>query len=166
VSFSLRVLSFACMLAVITVGGTVRAGAPNSCSFLTPAAVSTAIGQPVTGGTQSVVNDPSSSTSICMYRAGSLLIILSVNQLPSAAAARTEFGNELDKSRSHDEDAAQKAVSVPGIGDGAFYSADGPALVWTGLRGSYVVSIAQVGGAAAVPQDHMRGLLQTALSHN
>jgi hypothetical protein len=149
-------------------GSTVRAAAPNSCSFLTPAAVSGAIGQPVTGGTQSVINDPSSSTSICMYRAGSLVISLSVNQLPSAAAARAEFSDELSNSRSHDgENSAQKTVLISGIGDGAFYAVDGPAIGLTGLRGSFVIGIALLGsGAVAVPQERLRNLLQTALSHS
>ena len=162
-------VSTCCVLAIVASGsGSVaRAAAPNSCSFLTPAAVAAAIGQPVTGGTQSVVNDPSSSTSNCMYRAGSLLISLSVNQLPSAAAARAEYDDELSNSRAHDSSSsAQKTTLVPGLGDGAFSAADGPAIVLTGLRGGFVIGIALVGGGAtAVPLERLRNLLQTALNH-
>ena len=84
----------------------------------------------------------------------------------SSAAARAEFGDQLSNSRSHDdENSAQKTVLISGIGDGACYSADGPAL--TGFRASYVISIGLVGsGAAAVPQERLRSLLQTALSHS
>lgn len=79
-----------------------------------------------------------------------------------------EFGDELSNSRSHDdENSAQKTVLISGIGDGAFYSADGPAIGLTGFRASYVISIGLVGsGAAAVPQERLRSLLQTALSHS
>jgi hypothetical protein len=60
----------------------------------------------------------------------------------SSAAARAEFGDELSNSRSHDdENSAQKTVLISGIGDGAFYSADGPAIGLTGFRASYVISI-------------------------
>ncbi len=158
-------LLFAAVAVVSSVA--VGAAAPNSCSFLTPAAVSAAIGQPVTGGTQSVVNDPSSSTSTCMYRAGSLIISLSVNQLPSAAAARAEYSDELSNSRSHDaENSAQKTVLLSGVGEGAFYAADGPAIGLTGVHGSFVIGIGLVGsGAASVPQERLRTLLQAALSH-
>ena len=169
-TLNLRHSTFTCYLFVVLAAlssATVHAAAPNSCIFLTPAAVLRAIGQPVTGGTQSVVNDPSSSTSICMYRAGSLLISLSVNQLSSAAAARAEFSDELSNSRSHDENSAQKTALISGLGDGAFYAADGPAIGLTGLRGSFVISIGLLGsGAAAVPQERLHDLLQTALSHS
>jgi len=151
-------VSTCCALAIVASisDSEARAAAPNSCSFLTPAVVAAAIGQPVTGGTQSVVNDPSSSNSSCMYRAGSLLIVLSVNQLPSAAAARTEYEEELSNSRAHDSSSsAQKTASVSGLGDAAFSAADGPAISLTGLRG----------GATVVPQERLRTLLQTALNH-
>ena len=86
----------------------------------------------------------------------------------SSAAARAEFGDELSNSRSDDdENSAQKTVLISGIGDGAFYSADGPAIRLTGFRASYVISIGLVAsGAAAVPQERLRSLLQTALSHS
>ena len=162
-------VSICCALAIVASvsGSAARAAAPNSCSFLTPAAVAAAIGQPVTGGTQSVVNDPSSSTSNCMYRSGNLLISLSVNQLPSAAAARAEYDEELGNSRAHDSSSsAQKTTLVPGLGDGAFSAADGPAITITALRGSVVIGIGLVGGGAtAVPQERLRTLLQTALNH-
>jgi hypothetical protein len=103
-----------------------------------------------------------------MYRAGSLVISLSVNQLPSAAAARAEFSEELSNSRGHDdENSAQKTVLISGLGDEAFYAADDPAIGLTGLRGNFVISIGLVGGgAASVPQERLRNLLQTALSHS
>jgi hypothetical protein len=102
-----------------------------------------------------------------MYRAGSLLISLSVNQLRSAAAARAEYDDELSNSRAHDgSNAAQKTALVPGLGDGAFSAADGPAIVMTGVRGSFVIGIGLVGdGATAVPHERLRDLLQTALNH-
>jgi hypothetical protein len=159
-----------CLLIVLTTvdSSAASALAPNSCSFLTVAAVAGAIGQPVTGGIQSVVNDPSSSTSICMYRAGGLVISLSVNQFPSAAAARAEFSEELSNSPGHgDENSAQKTIPISGVGDGAFDAVDGPAIEMTGVRGSFVIGIALVGnGATAVPQEGLRNLLQTALSHS
>ena len=167
--FGCSYVSTCCVLAIVASisGSAARAAAPNSCSFLTPAAVAAAVGQPVTGGTQSVVNDPSSTTSICMYRAGSLLISLSVNQLASAAAARAEYDDELSNSRAHEgSSSAQKTVLVPGLGDGAFSAADGPAIGLTGVRGSFVIGIGLVGGGAtAVPQERLRNLLQSALSH-
>jgi hypothetical protein len=142
------------VLAILCSGGA-HAGAPNSCSFSTPAVVSAAIGQPVTGGTLSTVNDPSSSTSFCMYRAGTLIISLSVNQLASAAAARAEFDQEFRNSRGRDDDnPSQKTALISGLGDGAFYGADGPAIEVTGLRGSYVITIGVAGnGATAVSQE-------------
>ena len=69
-----------------------------------------------------------------------------MNQLPSAAAARAEFSEELSNSRGHDdENSAQKTVLISGLGDGAFYAADGPAIGLTGLRGNFVISIGLVG---------------------
>lgn len=88
---------------------TVSAVAPNSCSFLTPAAVSGAIGQPVTGGTQSIVNDPSSSKSICMYPGASAAAASST----AAAAA----GDAASGQRPTAERPARDAT--PGIAPGA-----------------------------------------------
>jgi hypothetical protein len=160
-------MKFTLVVLLAAGASTVHAAAPNSCAFLTPAAVSGAVGRPVTGGVVSIVNDPSSSTSNCMYRAGELIISLSVNQLPSAAAARAEFNDELDNSRSRDErDPAQQTALIPGLGDGAFYAIDGPAIAMTGVSGNLVITIALLGpGAGAVPQEHLHSLLQAALSH-
>jgi hypothetical protein len=155
------------LVGLVGVSIAAHAAAPNSCSFLTPAAVSSAIGQPVSGGTQSVVNDPTSSTSICPYRAGALMITLSVNQLPSEAAAHAEYNDELSNSRSHDGDnPSQKTSLISGLGDGAFSALDGPAITVTGVRGRYVIGISLLGdGASKIPQERLRALLQSALSH-
>ena len=132
--------------------------APQSCSLLTLALVSAAVGQPATGGQVSVADNPSSPTSACMYKAGAMLIVIQATQTPSAVAGRTEFDDKVKNSGT--------TQLEPGLGDGAFFSNDGPALSLTALRGARIIVISLVGGnAAAVPRERLHSLMQTALSH-
>src|SRR5665213_2930459 len=100
-----------------------QASAPNSCSFVTPAAWSAVLSRPVTGGTGSTVNDAASTASSCLYQAGTMFITVQVNQLATAAAAQKEYADQLDNSRSRDERDSQRTTVEAGIGDGAFSSA-------------------------------------------
>jgi hypothetical protein len=144
-----------------------QAAAPNSCSVVTPAAWSAALSRPVTGGTMSVVNDPASTASSCMYRAGAMFITLQVDQRATAVDAKKEYAEQLDNSRSRDERQSQRTTLESGIGDGAFSSAftDGSEVEFTALLGSRIVTFGLVGaGAAAVPHDRLRALMQSALT--
>jgi len=145
-----------------------QAAAPNSCSFVTPAAWSAALSRPVTGGTVSVVNDPAATASSCIYQAGAMFITVQVNQLATAAAAQKEYAEQLDNSRTRDERDSQRTTLESGIGDGAFSSAvtNGTEVEFTAVRGLRVVSFGLVGtGASAVPHDRLRALMQSALDH-
>jgi hypothetical protein len=154
-------LVLSCLLTLLLSGWDAplaRGEAPQSCSLLTLALVSAAVGQPATGGQVSVVDNPSSTTSACMYKAGAMLIVVEATQLPSAVAGRAEFDDKLKNS-----DTTQPE---PGLGDGAFFSKDGPALALTALRGARIIVISLVGGnSAAIPRERLHGLMQTALSH-
>jgi hypothetical protein len=145
-----------------------QAAAPNSCSFVTPAAWSAVLSRPVTGGAMSVVNDPASTASSCLYRAGAMLITLQVDQRATAPAAQKEYADQLDNSRSRDDRQSQHTTVEQGIGDGAFSSAftDGSEVEFTAILGSRIVTFGLVGaGAAAVPHDRLRNLMQSALTH-
>jgi hypothetical protein len=146
--------------------GVAQAAAPNSCSFATPAAWSAVLSQPVTGGTVSVVNDPASTASSCLYRAGAMFITLQVDQRATPAVAQKEYAEQLDNSRGRDEQQSQRTMLEPGIGDGAFSSAfsNGSEVEFTAVLGSRIVTFGLVGsGAAAVPHDRLRALMQSAL---
>jgi hypothetical protein len=80
-----------------------QAAAPNACSFVTPAAWSAVLSRPVTGGTMSVVDNPASTASSCMYKARAMFITLQVGQLATAAAAQKEYAEQLGNSRTRDE---------------------------------------------------------------
>ncbi len=145
----------------------VQASAPNSCSFVTPAAWSALLSRPVTGGTTSTVNDPASTASSCLYQAGTMFITVQVNQLATAAAAQKEYADQLGNSRSRDEQENQRTTLEAGIGDGAFSSAfaNGSEVEFTAVRGSRVVTFGLVGGgASAVSHDRLRTLMQSALN--
>lgn len=145
-----------------------QAAAPNSCGLVTPAAWAAVLSRLVTGGRMSVVNDPASTASSCVYQAGTLLITLQVNQLPTAAVAQKEYAEQLDNSRTRDERESQHTTVESGIGDGAFSSAftDGSEVEFTAVRESRVVTFGLVGsGASAVPHDRLRALMQSALNH-
>ena len=145
-----------------------RAAAPNSCSFVTPAAWSAVLSRPVTGGATSTVNDPSSTASSCLYQAGTMFITVQVNQLATDTAARKEYADQLDNSRGRDDRESQRTTVEAGIGDGAFSSAfaDGSEVEFTAIRGSRIVTFGLVGGgAAAVSHDRLRTLMQSALNH-
>ena len=145
-----------------------RASAPNSCSFVTPADWSTALSRPVTGGTSSTVNDPASTASSCLYQAGTMIIMVQVNQLATAAAAQKEYADRFDNGQSRDERDNQRTTIEAGIGDGAFSSAfaNGSEVEFTAVRGSRIMTFGLVGaGASAVSHDRLRTLMQSALSH-
>jgi hypothetical protein len=145
-----------------------QAAAPNSCSLVTPAAWSAVLSRPVTGGAMSVHDNPASTASSCMYQAGAMFITLQVDQLATAAAAQKEYAEQLDNSRIRDGRESQRTTVESGIGDGAFSSArtDGSEVEFTAVRGSRIVTFGLVGGGAAtVPHDRLRGLMQSALNH-
>jgi hypothetical protein len=154
-------------LVLVGEGLVAQAAAPNSCSFATPAAWSAVLSQPVTGGTVSVVNDPASTASSCLYRAGAMFITLQVDQRATPAAAQKEYAEQLDNSRGRDERQSQRTMLEPGIGDGAFSSAfsNGSEMEFTAVLGSRIVTFGLVGsGATAVPHDRLRALMQSALT--
>jgi len=148
-----------------------RADAPNACKFLTNAAVSAVVGKSVTGGTMSVVDHPGASMSTCSYMAGMTMVLISVDERGSAAAAMTEYGTQLDDSRIRDKDKegaadAQKTVLEPGIGEGAFSDdlVNGSALSITAVHGSRVFTLGIVSGGP-IPHERVRNLMQSAISH-
>ena len=63
-----------------------RADAPNACKFLTNAAVSAVVGKPVT------------------YMAGMTIVLISVDERGTAAAAMQEYNTQLDNSHIRDKD--------------------------------------------------------------
>jgi len=145
-----------------------QAAAPNSCSFVTPAAWSAVLSRPVTGGTVSTVNDPAAAMSSCLYQAGPMFVTVQVSQLATPAAAKMEYADQLANSRSRDDPSSQRTTVEAGIGDGAFSSAfsNGSEVEFTAVRGSRVVTFGLLGsGAAAVPHDRLRALMQSALNH-
>jgi hypothetical protein len=145
-----------------------QAGAPNSCGIVTPAAWAAALSRPVTGGKISVANDPAATASSCLYQSGAMFITVQVDQLPTAAAAQKEYSEQLANSRGRDQQHSQSTTLETGIGDAAFSSAftDGTEVEFTAVRGSRLLTFGLVGpGAAAVPHDQLRGLMQTALDH-
>src|ERR1700734_2917663 len=114
-----------CLMVLVQASGVVAAqgAAPNSCSFVTPAGWSAVVSRPVTGGTTSVVNDPAATASSCLYHAGAMLISVQVDQQATPAAAQKEYAEQLDNSRSRDQQQSQHTTVESGIGDGAFSSA-------------------------------------------
>jgi len=145
-----------------------QAAAPNSCGLVTPAAWSAVVSRPVTGGTTSVVNDPASTASSCLYQAGAMFITVQVDQRSTPAAAQKEYAEQLDNSRGRDERDGQHTTVEPGIGDGAFSSAftNGSEVEFTAVQGSRIVTFGLVGaGAVAVPHDRLRVLMQSTLIH-
>jgi hypothetical protein len=91
-----------------------------------------------------------------------------VDQRATAAAAKTEYADQLDNSHSRDQQQSQHTMAEPGIGDGALSSAftDGSEVEFTAVLGARIVTFGLIGaGAGAVPHDRLRALMQTALSH-
>jgi hypothetical protein len=145
-----------------------QAAAPNSCGLVTSAAWAAALSRPVTGGTVSVVNDPAATASSCLYQSGAMFITVQIDQLATAAAAHKEYAEQLANSRDRDQQHSQSTKLETGIGDGAFSSAftDGTEVEFTAVRGSRLLTFGLVGpGAAAVPHDRLRDLIQAALDH-
>jgi hypothetical protein len=147
------------------------ADAPDSCKFLTPAVVSTALGKPVTGGTMSVVDHSGASASSCTYRAGMVMVLLSVDERGTPAAAMKEYKSQLDDSRGRDTEKKgssdeQKTVLEPGIGEGAFSDdmTNGSVLAITAVHGSRIFQVGIV-GAGSISHERVRALIQTAISH-
>ena len=96
------------------------------------------------------------------------MISVQVDQQATPAAAQKEYAEQLDNSRSRDQQQSQHTTVESGIGDGAFSSAftDGSEVEFTAVQGSRIVTFGLVGvGAAAVPHDRLRTLMQSALSH-
>ena len=169
-----RITRFANIILVLTMSAawTARADAPDSCKFLTPAIVSTALGKPVTGGTVSMVDHSGASMSSCTYRAGMTLVLLSVDERGTAAAAMKEYNSQLADSRGRDTEKKgspdeQKTVLEPGIGEGAFADdmTNGSVLALTAVHGSRIFQVGIV-GASSIPHERVRNLMQTAVSRN
>jgi hypothetical protein len=155
----------------VSASWTARADAPSACKFLTTAGVSAALGKPVTGGTTSVVDHPGATASSCTYMAGTMMVLLSVDERGTAGAAMEEYHTQLDNSHIRDKDKKgapdeQKTVLEAGIGEGAFSDdmTDGSVLGITAVHGSRVFTIGIV-GAKSVPHERVRNLIQTAISH-
>jgi hypothetical protein len=166
-------LRLATLIAALSVAAalTARADAPSACKFLTTAAVSAALGKPVTGGTISTVDHAGASESSCMYMAGPTMVLLSVDERGTTGAAMQEYQTQLDNSHIRDKDKQgasdeQKTVLESGIGDGAFSDdlTDGSVLSITAVHGSRVFTIG-IMGAASLPHEKVRNLIQTAVSH-
>ena len=88
----------------VTASWTARADAPSACKFLTTAAVSAALGKPVSGGTTSVIDHPGATASSCTYMAGTMMVLLSVDERGTAGAAMEEYHTQLDNSHIRDKD--------------------------------------------------------------
>jgi len=156
------------LLAAGTGTSPAHAAAPNSCSLVTSAAWAAVLSRPVTGGSVSVVNDPASTASSCLYQAGVLLISVQVDQRASAAAAQKEYAEQLDNSRNRGESDSLRITVESGIGDGAFSTVftDGTVVELTAVRESRIVTFGLVGaGAGAVPHERLRELMRSALTH-
>jgi hypothetical protein len=147
-------LSSALLTGVMSVGG--RTGAPpDSCKFVTVAEVTELIGKPVGGGQVSVVDNPKSLTSSCMYTVNRMpTVIVMVAEYPSTAAAKQEFAGQLDNATDH--------RAEPGVGDNAFWSSrDGLSI--TAVQGQRLATMAIVGGTAAL-HDRLHSLMVKALA--
>jgi hypothetical protein len=149
-----------------------RADAPSACKFLTIAAVSAALGKPVTsGGTTSVVDHAGATASSCMYMAAPVIVVLIVDERGTAAAAMQAYRSELNDSQAKDEEKKgasdeQKTVLETGIGEGAFSDnmINGSVQDITAVRGSRLFKVG-IMGAGSLPHDRIRTLIQTAVSH-
>jgi hypothetical protein len=155
----------------VTATWTARADAPSACKFLTTAAVSAALGKPVSGGTTSVIDHPGATASSCMYTAATILVLLNVDERGTAGAAMEEYHTQLDDSHMRDKDKKgasdeQKTVLESGIGEGAFSDdmTNGSVRDITAVHGSRVFKIGII-GAGSVPHERLRNLIQTAISH-
>jgi hypothetical protein len=159
-------LRMACIVLVVLSGYSLaHAGPPDSCKFLSTSDWSAAIGRPVTGGQISLVDNPQSTTSMCTYMAGGLFVVVTVNQLPTAEAAKKEFATQLDNSRSHDEGSQRTRVEA-GLGESAFSAADRNSTALMALQGPRIINIGLVGaGAEAISHEQIRSLMHKALSH-
>jgi hypothetical protein len=148
------VVSGAVLAGIMSVAG--RSGiAPNACKFISVAEVTALLGKAVGGGQMSVVDNPKSLTSTCMYTvAGRPAVIVLVGDYPSAAAAQQELATEREN--------AQDNTVENGIGDGAF-STSVIGLSITAVKGQRVASIAALDGTPAL-HDRLHALMVTALS--
>jgi hypothetical protein len=155
----------------VTAAWTAHADAPSACQFLTPAIVSAALGKPVTGGAVSMMDHSGATASNCTYRAGMTMILLSVDERGTAGAAMKEYQTQLDNSHIRDEDKKgasdeQKTIPETGIGEAAFSDdmTNGSVLSITAVHGSRVFTLGIV-GAASVPHERVRSLIQAAVNH-
>lgn len=148
----------------------VSAAPPSACRFLTPAAVSAAIGKPVMGGTTSGVDHAGATASSCLYMAGPIAVVLLVDDRGSAGAAMEEYRTQLGDSQAKDKDTKgnpdeQKTVLESGLGDGAYSddATNGSVRELTAVRGSLLFKLGIMGGAS-VPKEQMHGLMRAAVS--
>jgi hypothetical protein len=155
----------------ITATYTAHADAPSACKFLTPAAVSAALGKPVSGGIVSTVDHSGATASSCMYMAGATIVVLRVDERGTAGEATKEYGSQLDDSHAKDKDKKgssdeQKTVLEAGIGEAAFSddTTNGSVRDITAVHGSRIFKLGLVGGAS-VPHEQLRNLMLTAVSH-
>jgi len=98
------------------------------------------------------------------------IVLISVDERGTAAAALKEYKTQLDNSHIRDKEKdgapdAQKTVLEPGIGAGAFSDdlVNGSVLSITALHGSRVFTLGIVGGGP-IPHERVRGLMQSAIS--
>lgn len=146
------------------------AAPPSACRFLTPEAVSAAIGKPVAGGKISGVDHPGATASSCLYLATPIAVVLIVDERDTAQAAMQEYRTELADSQAKDKDTKgasdeQKTVLEPGMGEAAFSddTTNGSLRGITAVHGSLILKLGIMGGPS-VPHEQMRGLMRTALS--
>jgi hypothetical protein len=156
----------------VTSSGPARAETPSACKFLTIAAVSAALGKPITaGGTISTVDHAGASASSCMYMATPAVVVLIVDERGTAAAAMQAFKSELNDSQEKDKDtkgssSEQKTVLEAGIDEGAFSDnlTNGSMQEFTAVHGSRLYKVG-IMGAGSLPHDRIRSLMQVAVSH-
>lgn len=150
-----RVAAAGALLTGILSVGPYRRFAPNACKFVSVAEVTALVGKTVGGGQMSIVDNPKSLTSSCIYTVTIIpAVIVMVGDYPSPAAAKQEFATEMANSKSNAAEA--------GIGDGAFWT-PGTDVSITAVRGQRLATIAVVGGSQTL-HGHLHSLIATALS--
>jgi hypothetical protein len=151
----------------------VRAEAPpGACKFLTIEQVSAALGTPVTaGGKISTVDHVGATVSSCMWMAGRTAVVLGVDERGTADAAMAAYRTQLADSQSKSKDTKgardeQKTTPESGIGEGAYSEdrTDGAILGITAVHGTRVFMLGAM-GAASLPHEKLRNLMQAVVSH-
>jgi hypothetical protein len=145
---------------------------PGACKFLTIDQVSAALGTPVTaGGKISTVDHVGATVSSCMWMAGRIAVVLSVDERGTADAAMAAYRTQLADSQSKSKDTKgerdeQKTTPESGIGEGAYAEdrSDGSILGITAVRGTRVFTLGAL-GAGSLPHEKLRNLIQSVVSH-